>query len=433
MKRMLKHIKVYAIIAIFVLLFTTHTYAAVPQTAITPEEASQLAMFYYCINAENDDLIELDEYVATPLYSENGEIIYYSIDFFFEGKAKGYVVVGADLNYLQCPELNFDGTSIYYEKASNGLITIYYNPFEVFFSDAEETVFYDQVSEVPEDTVDGTVYNGNVQENSQLLQLVSEELDPITYRKVFAEHPVLFLQSLGYTSVTAGDYGTLESAMTSAGAFNPMYEIPTNSSYTVTSTGLKVYNGGHCSITAISNIMRYWKAMCLPNFPATYEQTFTAVFNKAVQLGYFSNTSNGGGVSTDHVEDLYEKISQSYGYTAYVDHRSGANADWDFLTESIDNAIPVYLTLTTNKRTGDTFKYNSHAVVAFGYNFVSGYRDDYYDEFSFVKFYDGHDSPSSTGNDDGKVYVCWQMLDYYLADNSDGAKISRHMFTLSPY
>jgi len=76
------------------------------------------------------------------------------------------------------------------------------------------------------------------------------------------------------------------------------------------------------------------------------------------------------------------------------------------------------MVLATDKQTGDTFKYSSHAVVAFGYNFVSGYRGEHYDVFSFVKFYDGHDSPNSIGNDDGKVYICWDMLDYYLADNS---------------
>lgn len=146
-------------------------------------------------------------------------------------------------------------------------------------------------------------------------------------------------------------HGTLESAMNSAGAFNPMYSVTETTPYTISSTGLTIRNGGHCSITAISNIMRYWRAMCCPNFPATYEQTFTAVFNKAIQMGYFSNVYDG-----------------------------------------------------------------------------SGYRNNYYDEFSFVKFYDGH-----TGADNGKSYVCWDMLNYYAVDNADGPKIQRHMFTLSPY
>lgn len=303
MKTLMKRIRVIAFTAILVLLLQSGTFAATPKTTITPKQAADLAIFYYCLNADGDNVIEIDEYIATPLYDDKGNVTYYSVDFFYQKTAKGYVVVGADLNYIQCPELCPGEQFIYYSNALNGMITIYYNPYEVFFVNEKEATFYDLYNEVLEEKVDGTVYEGDLQENRELLQLVSRTIDPLTDRKVFTQHPVTYLESLGYTSVTGGEYGTIESAMDNAGAFNLMFTVTQSNPY-VLSTGTKVDNGGHCAITQISNIMRYLKSKYSLNYPSTYEKTFDAVLNKAVSLGYFNNTYNGSGVSGSNISNL---------------------------------------------------------------------------------------------------------------------------------
>ncbi len=198
--------RVFAIITIFLLLFVTNTFAATQDTRISASEAANLAIFYYCMNVGDNNLVSLDEYIATPLYDEKGEVTYYSIDFFYEKESKGYAVIGADLEFVQCPEMSPEGISIYYKKALNGFLTIYYNPYEVFFVDLEGSEFSNLYTDVDESEVEGNLYEANLQENRALLQVATDEIDPLTYRSVISIHPVAFLQNIGYTNVSAGSY-----------------------------------------------------------------------------------------------------------------------------------------------------------------------------------------------------------------------------------
>ncbi len=423
MKFLIKNIRVFSIITIFLLLFSTNAFAATQDTKITASEAANLAIFYYCLNAGDNSPVSLDEYVVTPLYDELGEVTYYSVDFFHKKASKGYVVIGADLEFVQCPEMSPEGISIYYEKALNGFLTIYYNPYEVFFADPEESEFSNLYTDVDESEVEGNLYEASIQENRALLQLVADEIDPLTYRSVISIHPVTFLQNIGYTNVSAGSYGTIETAMNNAGAFNCMYNVTRTTPYTIESTGCIVRNPDHCTITAISNVLMYWRPICCPNYPSTYDEMFTVVYNKAIQNEYFTNTYDGGGLTAEEIAELILQINTMYTYSgrAIRNYQQTEYSDWGFMMHYIDLGWPVLFGLIAPRN----FTYTAHRTIAYGYTYVSGDRGDYYDEFAFVKFFDGH---STAGK-----YVCWEMLEFYSATEDPADQITFTMCAFRPY
>lgn len=427
------------------MMLTSSTFVSAQINVVSPEEAAEVAMFYYCMNSKEETL-KIDSYVATPLYDDSDNIIYYCIDFFCEGEGRGYVIIGSNLNYSQCPEIYPEGTSVYYQNAREGKKTIYYNPLQIYTVDEENESIYDIQSQViAEDEIEGIVYEGDLLENRSVLMTTSNTLDVDEDRITFEKNPKYHLEDLGYTNVIAKGYGTIESTMTTAGAFN--YMISSSQLPKTLPGGTVLRNGGHCSITAISNMLLSWGTRGAGKYPDTYEDMFELVLNTAVNKGYFVNTVNGEGVLHSNVPDIMQTINSQFGYNGRV--RTSDFADWDFLTNYIDAKWPIYMRFTDhnnpNTYTGDDpkfdheFEYDQHAVVAFGYNYV--HCNDEYDlyEYSFVKVFDGwtyRDGQSRTG----KRYISWNMLqqaafDYEIVGNNTviDRTISMNMYAFCPY
>lgn len=432
MKKMLRHSRVVAVISLLILLMTSPAFAMQPITSISSSEAAQMALYYYCLNRPDDSLVTLDEYEVTPLYDKDGNITYYSVDFFYEGTPKGYVVISEDLNNFLCPEFNYDEASIYYQNALNDIETVYYNPFEVFMID-EETDAITTLSgeEIAEEDVGGTIVPGDLQNGIGLSQELFETDDPLTSREVFAEHPTEYLRSKDYTSVAStSTFGTIESAMDSAGAFNLMLPVPDGDSYELDDETL-LFNAGHCTITAISNILMYWRSVCCSRYPANYEDMFSVVLQKAVSMGYFSNTEDGDGMSIEEAKTVIDAVNDSYNYNGVVHYFPEDQLSFSDIKTYINADWPIYFRFNTLK---NTFDYSAHAVVLYGYNTVGGYMNGNYEEYEFIKFYSGHSSKPH-------CYVCFDMLSYYAGDMmielEDGREVNGNinysMFAFCPY
>ena len=447
MKKMLRHSRAVAVISLLVLLMTSPVFAAQPITSISSSEAAQVALHYYCLNRPDDSLVTLDEYEVTPLYDEAGNITYYSVDFFYEGTPKGYVVISKDLNNLLCPEFNYDKASIYYQNALDGIETVYYNPFEVFMIE-EETGAITTLGgeEVTEEDVGGTIVPGDLQDNISYTADMFVTDDPLTSREVFAEHPTEYLRSNGYTSVASSStFGTIESEMEQADCFWPMYQLddplenPNDTKKKTLTNGTVIYNAGHCSITAISNILMYWRDNCCSRYPANYEDMFSVVMQKSIDMGYFSNTKNGSGLSITEAINVIDAVNDSYNYNGVANYYEMDNVTWGEIKAYINADWPLFMGFNAAE---NTFTYTAHAVVVFGYNIVSGWKNNDYEECRFLKIYDGHDDAGR-----GKCYISYDMLEYYCyigsleIENEDGSTtildenptIDYRMFAFCPY
>lgn len=409
------------ITCVFVLVFTSSTFATSQYNDISEKEALDLAIFYYCCNTT--DPISFNEYVITPLYDETGKITYYCIDFFENKSGKGYVLIGKNLTDLQCSELALEGSSSYYINSQNNQETIYYNPFEIFTEATEENVYSDiSGQEINKTDINGNVYDGNAFKNRNLLNVVEDSVSPVNQRDSYEIDPSIYLQSLGFTNVSCLNYGTLETVMNQAGAFNYMYDIPSGGK--PLADGSLLFNSGHCAITAIANIFMYYKHINqLNDPPANYLETFTDVCNIACDLGYFSKTRTYNpetgeyedqGVSHANVISLLGEVALYYGSGSFIS--DAHEADWYFLTEKIDAGSPVYLRFghANPMNANDEYVYSYHATVAFGYTRMQGHRNGATASYSFVKLFDGWDyyrnDPDGNNESSGKRYICWQAL-----------------------
>ena len=409
MKKIMKFLRIIAIVCLIVITMTTSTFASPQINIVSSEEAIDLAMFYYCHNATDDKLITVDNYAVTPLYDENEKITYYCVDLFYNGEGIGYVVIGGNLNYIQCPELSLEETSIYYLNALEGKKTVYYNPIEIFMPTSDKTIYLNMANqETEKESIDGNIIDGNLIENRGLLRSVTDTDNPLYERDSFSEHPSQYLESLGFTNIGFTTYGTLEPQMEQAGAFNFMYDIPENG--LLLSNLTLLFNSGHCSITAVSNILMYWRyKLNSTSIPSSYYEIFSDVCNKASQMGYFSKTATDRGVKFGNVRRFTVEVIRDYGYSSI--HETVEEADWDFLTESIGMGCPLYLRFGHDPADGETeFAYSYHATVAFGYNIMYGTRNWTQYTYKFVKLFDGWDVYYGTPST-GRRYVCWDALE----------------------
>ena len=211
-----------------------------------------------------------------------------------------------------------------------------------------------------------------------------------------------------------------------------MFQVPAGGSY-ILDDNTHVYNGGHCTITAISNILKYWKSVCCPRYPSNYEDIFSVVMQKAIELGYFSNTRNGRGMNILEAKTVIDAVNDSYNYNGVVHYYNENQLTLSEIKAFINADWPIYFRMGT---TPGTFTYQAHAVVLFGYNTVGGYINGNFEQYDFIKLYDGHSIR-------GKCYVCFDMLNYYAAgmpfeepDNNGNpidCEMDFAMFAFCPY
>ncbi|MBQ6823699.1 MAG: hypothetical protein IJP27_03520 [Clostridia bacterium] len=416
---MKKVLKTVTMLCVIVLLLTSNTFSSLAKTdVISSDQAVDLALFYYFLSAP-EETVSIDSYSITPLYDKEMSITYYCVDFFYQGTSKGYVVVGSSLKNILCAEMSYEGTSKYLSDSENDICTIYYNPFEIFYLDEDTQAYYDQNdNEIMKSDIDGLMYSGDMQENQEIMQLASVTSFPEDSRTYINQDPYYYLQELGFTNVQCDHYGTRQSVMTAAGAFNKMYTIQIRNGRhavkTLSSTDFSFSNPGHCAITAISNILLYWRYMVMPNIPASYEQVFTDVFTSAINSGYIrryaSYNSEGelidDGLNFEQARDVMMDMVHQYGYDGTILYCE--EADWDFLTEQIDSNKVVYLRFEENNpRVPELeFDYSNHATIAYGYTVMNANTDTDAYIYQFVKVHDGwRDDPVAYPR-----YVCWEML-----------------------
>lgn len=428
MKRITKNIKIIVLFSILVLLFSSVPFTASASLDISATEAADLALFYYCLNAPTNDLITLDNYTATPLYDTDGNITYYCIDFFNDGEGKGYVVIGENLNNLQCTEMNHEGNSPFYLSALEDKETIYYNPFEVYTLDTNTDIYLDVENQaISIDAVDGTLISGNVNKNSQTLAAASitfpeDDLVP------FSQHPLDYMRGKGFTNVTASSvYGSIETAMTNAGCFVPMYDLSEEPKYFVT-TGRELANQGHCALTAITNILMYWRTICCPNYPSSYDALFAEVFEVAVDDYYFDPDDSlfdwiDSGLNHSYVDDVMLETNSNHAYNGRV--MTNTDASWTFLKLYIDSSWPIYFRVSHNLSNASLIT-SQHAYIIFGYNTINGYYQGNLHSYNFAKLYDVR--PSYQGG--GKFYICWDAI---VSQVNFSNNFSSTMYAFCPY
>ena len=439
-----KNTKLWRILIVgcaLILLFSSSVFASPQINEISSKEAVELATFYYCCNTTEP--VKFDQYTITPLYDEEGSITYYCVDFFNDGIGKGYVVIGQNLNYLQCPELALDGNSWYYSNALSQSKTIYYNPFERYVQTTEENIYYDISNQkIDKENIDGSIYDGKLLENRSILNNVDGVTSPADERDSFEVHPMVYLENLGYTQISCTSYGTIETAMQQANAFNPMYDIPSYGK--LLTDGTRLRNSGHCAITAMANIFMYWKAQgAVPNAPSSYDDMFTAVCNKACELGYFSKNKTynaitgqyeNAGVYHGYVQEIMREFARDYGSGSF--NYSSNEADWDFLTWGIDAGWPIYLRFGHDNPmdTEDEFIYSYHATVAFGYNIMQAVGNSGFVSYKFAKLYDGWDSYEGISST-GKRYIPWSALTNSVANIStdENGNVIDHSIKVNMY
>ena len=351
------------------------TFAEEESTTISQDKAITIALFYYYGNTQDE--VSIDSYSITPLYDELGQISYYCFDFFKSDIEKGYVLISTDISFTLCPEISYEGASDYYKEFLNNKETIYLNPYSVFNKTKEtrrsQSQYFKQGKEISKNEVTGQKISGNKEINKKIRDAVTNGAVPTTNggKAVFEEDPVIWLRNLGHLNAECSTFGTIETQMRNAGAFNQMYSFNSNIGKTFNG-GLTLYNLDHCFITAMANVMRYWRPICCPNYPANYDDLFETLCKKARDLGYFdpsfktttSSHSYYNGSSTRVLLD----VNSAYSYTGktYV-----AQNSWSFLTKYIKNySWPVILSFE-EAELGGSFAYVNHAVVAFGYTIMN--------------------------------------------------------------
>lgn len=442
MKKTTLWIRSTALTIVFVLTLCFSSYASPSLNVVSPEEAANLALFYYCSNQPTNDLISIDHYVATPLYDNEGNITYYAIDFFFEGEPKGYVLIGKNLEYLQCPELGLEGNSPYYLNALEGNETIYFNPSAIYSVSNNNSVVYDTANhEIDKSDATGEILTGNISKNSAILystlypDYAEDSIDS------FEEHPAEYLEILGYENITSTNmFGTCEAMMNSAGAFGYMYSIPENGKYWV--DGIWLYNSNHCVLTMITNLLLYWRHKCnLSYFPSSYDAMFRRVLTVAVNGGYFQNTlaadRQGRGAYDSHVDEIIDGMFEIYGIPYGTDYSFSYETSllWNYIKSHIDADMPVYMAFHQEcDHSEHTFAYKDHATIVFGYNSVLASKDGYDYEYRFIKLFDGWTHYTENNNityeSTGKRYVCWQAL--VSGQLNIGHSITSYMCCLCP-
>ena len=122
---------------------TMFTYASPSINELSEKEAIKLATYYYAMNTQ-EDTIKFDKYAVTTLYDIDGNTTYYSVDFFLNNSAKGYVTIAGNLNYTQCVEFSLENSSKHFLDAKNGVSTIYYTPFNFFTHSHDSNVYLNQ-------------------------------------------------------------------------------------------------------------------------------------------------------------------------------------------------------------------------------------------------------------------------------------------------
>ncbi len=410
------HLKIKRLVLMSIvicLMCSNFAYAAEDDT-ITVDDALQLALFHYIGNAGAEQTIAIDRYILTELYDKDGEITYYCFDFLNGTEEKGYSLIAADLSAVICPELAYEGSSQYLLDEQEGITTIYYSPLEFYNAESTETDsirqktpkhrrnkrYYDanKATEIGYDDIDGKIMSGDKKANRQLLNAVNSNKETRSAPSVsllgdyvFTVHPATYLKNNGFTNVTNKTYGTIESGMSNS--MNLMY-----TSRKTLSDGTVLTNMNHCAITAMANVMLYWRPICCSKYPSTYSAMFDQVCITARNLGAF-NPTGSSGVYTDDYAKVLLNVNGKYGYYGRVVQMERAN--YAFVTEYIERYTwPVLLGFWDVS--GSSFYYNCHAVVAFGFNeFTCSFKSSSY-TYKFIKVTDGwHATPR---------YISWDAV-----------------------
>ena len=384
---------------------------------ISAEEAFTLAVLHYYGNATGETDTAADDYVMTPLYDQNDTIVYYCFDFLEDETGKGYAVIAANIDYLLCPELSYDGFSRYYQNALEGEVNIYYSPLAHFTKKAaaknKNTAYYCNEEEISKAKVCGKIYKGNKSENKKLKDSTAQSGGGTGTELRILEDPYYYLLNSGFTNVGCSSFGTIESGM--GNSKHAMYTVSADNPK-VLSNGILLKNKNHCFITAIANIMLYWRPICCPKYPDNYDDMFAAVCEKARDYGYFNPLATGESDGfSGNVSQVFLGVNSKYTYNGTVKNK--VPATWTFLTKYIkDYNWPVLISFGSEVQ----FSYAWHAVVAFGYTIMNCQKGSNNYSFKYVKVTDGW-------GENATAYVNWSlMVDYGLDDFIS-------MFTFCPY
>jgi len=464
MKRIMRYTHQVICVLAFVLVLSNFIYASPAINEISEADALKLATVYYAMNTQ-EKKIEFDQYAVTALYDIDGNITYYAVDFFYKNDAKGYIIIGGNLNYIQCVEFSFNSSSKYFLNANNNTSTIYYTPFNTYTYNKESATYHDHVGKpTKRHRINGEVIKGSLYKNRSFTRAVTSFFasgndvfnintqnfnmeDIIYFKGVFTCHPKEYLTRFGYDFNYTSGFGSIENQMVAAGAFHPMYNhgsAPSNY-YSLTN----VSNPNHCAITAMSNILRYWKSICCPNYPESYNSLFGTVAVQAESLDYFDRTPAEETISYFNGNALEVMIATNLAYGYSGRGFSCYEADWDFLKTYIDNDWPIYMSIhdrvVFTQQT--VMSYDDHAVVAFAYNVLHATHTETGEatSLSFVKVFDGwgdyQPSPQSLSeieetdypyNGGGVRYISWDMLEYYILP-LEGEPIDVTMHAFCPY
>lgn len=443
MKKIRKFLQVMSAVCVIILLLTSSAFASPEINVVSEDEAVEMASFYYCLNTLDKETVQINQYVITPLYDEEGNVTYYCVDFFYQGKGKGYVLIGANLTYFQCPEMYIEGSSSYYKTTLEGGENIYYNPMEAFVIEDDLSVktLFDQEINIAD--VEGNVLKGNLTENRTVSETAetcfsggaSQPMGGVVNDYVYdTANAIIRLEQLGYTQCSSTVYCSIENEMTNAGCFRPMVAAPTTITMS-NGTPYSLGNDQHCYITAISNILLYWKPQCCSKYPNGYNDIFVNVCELAKTLGYFSPQMSGGSPEDRYFygDPLYLmlRFNKKYGYNnGHTEYTSDTN--WNFIVNKLQNYWPTGLSIYHNNYQNETskFMYDHHAVVAFGYNYVDCVKFGISYSFRFIKVYDGWANS-------GKRYINWDMLENWETPhtniNGQQENIDVNIWAFCPY
>ncbi len=422
------------LLTIISLLLTNCFAASAEDNGISSDEALAFSILYYYGNLPPDETVSIDSYVLTPLYDKDQKLTHYCFDFFEKDEGKGYIVISADTSYVLCPELSYEGNSVYYSNQNEELVNIYYNPLQKYTlkkktKNKPEAFYSENKQEISKKNIKGNRIKGQHKNNAQLRDFIDtsalgDSAPSGNFRKVvFTEHPSTYLSQLGFTNISTNTYGTLEPQMIAADAFRPMYshQNSTLSTGVYLPNDIVLNNPHHCVITAITNVLRFWRIDCCPNYPSGYGDLFAKVCQVGKQIGVFLPESYGFGVSASNVDDLILAVNSAYSYNGRAVVASSGY--WTFLTNYIKNYNwPVIIGFF-----GDNFVYDHHAVVAFGYNVMTCSRTSETYAFKFVKVSDGW-ADTSSEIQSGTVtptYISWEIAKNF--------GVSSHMVAFCPY
>lgn len=392
---------------------------------ISAEEAFTLAVLHYYGNATGETDTAADDYVMTPLYDQDDTIVYYCFDFLEDEKGKGYAVIAANIDYLLCPELSYDGFSRYYQNALEGEVNIYYSPLAHFTKKAtaknKNTAYYCNEIEISAKNIQGKIYKGFKKDNLQLINKTEQSIQTLGTGIVVYEDPYYYLQNNGFTNVGCSTFGSIESGMgNSKHAMYDSYNSTIDSGINF-SNGLFLKNKNHCAITAMANIMMYWRSICCPNYPANYDDMFAAVCKAAVDKMYFYAAADISSGFSGKVSEVFLEANSRFSYNGTVKIQN--KATWDFLTLYIkDYNWPIFMGFSNEAM----FEYSQHAVVAFGYTVMNCRKGNIDFTFKYVKVNDGW-AMSQGSSIAETVYINWNMIEDYEYDDFTS------MYAFCPY